>query len=467
MSAGVRRLDLPLLLILLGALVLRLHLAGTTAYIHDENGTAIPLSQTISLAWDRLNLPLRGENHGALPAYVVKASSTLFGTTQLAYRALHVLLGLATVALLARLTRQWYGPVAARWTAALLAFNEYYLTVGSRATAHVPHLFFVAVALYAFSRFLSVQRPAHLYGAAASVGLAFYCKEHSALLLPVFGLALLRVKYRPWLRSPHVYLACATFVLAIAPDVLWNVRTDPETARVGYGERPVAQSTYRSHLARIGGLGLSPYPAMFYAQSTVTSLHQAVTGRTLKNETPEYPSMNAALGLLLLAAVVMATWRRAGRDSFAGFLLIAFWSVFGFFTLIDKGQTAGRLDPVSWIWVESTLLPAVILTGARMAGLTGAARAGVWIFAAGVLLYAASGPALGVVHEGVRGVQEAISAVSHALQVMAIDTVVAVRNRPLRMIGLAAAGGLTLGAALGFVWGWMLRSRRTPPRRSP
>ena len=172
--------------ILLVALVLRLHLAGTEAYVHDESATSIPLSKTISFTPGQLELPLRGQNHGALPAYVVKASSTLFGTTPLAYRGVHVLLSLLTIVLVYRFARQRYGPQAGLWAAALLALNEYYLAVSARATAHVPHLFFVTAAVLSFCQFLSAQRAVYLYAAGAFTGLAFYCKEHSALLLPLF-----------------------------------------------------------------------------------------------------------------------------------------------------------------------------------------------------------------------------------------------------------------------------------------
>jgi 4-amino-4-deoxy-L-arabinose transferase-like glycosyltransferase len=170
---NVRRVDLVLLLILLGALIVRVQLATTREYIHDENNTAIPLSKTISFDPGNLHLPLRGENHPALPAYVVKVSSVLFGTTMLGYRLMHVLLGLVTIVLAYRISHQRYGPAAARWAAALLAFNEYYLNVSSRATAHVPNLLLVTTAVYAFSRFLATDRAIYLYGAGAAAGLAF------------------------------------------------------------------------------------------------------------------------------------------------------------------------------------------------------------------------------------------------------------------------------------------------------
>ena len=388
LRAAARRVDVVLILILIAAGYLRFHLAMTQEYVHDEDNTAIPLSETISFTPGHVHLPLRAENHGALPAYIVGASGALFGKTPLGYRGLHIALSLITVLVVYLLVRQWYGPMAGRWAAALLALNEYYLNVSSRATAHVPHLFFVTTALYAFSRFLRHHRPAPLYAAAACVGFAFYCKETAALLLPVFFLVLLRRDYRPWLRTPHVYLAPLVFVAMIVPDLYWNATINSHTARIDYAGRDEGYATYQSHLARIGGLGLSPYPLMFYGRTAVRSTYQDITGGELRDETPEYQSINPPLGLLLLVGVTVATVRPAVRHDLRWLLLLYFWFVFGLFTLIAKGEATGRLDPVSWIWVEATLLPAVILTGALLAGTTGKWRVATWAYAAGVLGYA-------------------------------------------------------------------------------
>jgi 4-amino-4-deoxy-L-arabinose transferase-like glycosyltransferase len=393
-APGQPRWDAIFLLILAAALGVRLYLALTAPYIHDEINTSIPLSKQISFTLGNMHLPLRGENHGALPAYVVKASSTLFGTTPLAYRALHILLALCTIALIHGLTREWYGVVAARWAAALFAFNEYYLGISFRATAHVPYLFFMTAAAYAFSRFLRVERAAYLYLAAAAVGLAFYCKEHAVLLLPVFLLTLLGARYRSWLRRPEPYVACALFILSIVPDVAWNVRTQPETAFVTYSGRPLAQATYRAHLQRIGGIGFSPYPLVFWARSAVVPLYQMVTGRELGDVTTEYRSINPALGVLLFGALVLTTVRASRSDAVRGFLLVMAWLVFGVFTVIAKGDAPYRLASVNWVWVESMLIPVSILAGARLAGVRPKWRGVVWIFAVVVLLYAIDSVAL-------------------------------------------------------------------------
>ena len=444
------------LAILLLALVPRVYLAATEGYLSDEVNAAIPLSQTISFTPGRLHLPLRGENHGALPAYVVKASRSLFGTSPLGTRALHLLLGLVAVWLMAQVAGEWYGARAARWAAALLAFNGYFLMVSSRATAHAPYLALAAVAVCAFSRFLRTERAPWLYVAGAAVGLGFYCKEHAALLLPVFFAALLQAPYRAWLRGPHAYLACGLFALILAPDLTWNLRADPEQARVSYGDQVAGQATYANHFKRIGGLGLSPYPAMFYGRGAVQAVHGALTGRALKDETPEYQAMDPALGLLLVGAVLFTLVRRPGPHALEGSLLLFFCGIFAFFTFIKKGNPPGRLDPVSWIWVEATLLPAVLLTSARLASATGRWRVALSALGGGLLMYACL-PVIGAMTGGLmRGVEEARSQVLHVAMLVAAGLVVDVRSRPLVALSLA----LALGAAVGFACGWFVRGRR-------
>lgn len=380
--------DRVLLLILLGALAGRLYLAVTAPYIHDEDNTAIPLSQSISLAAGNVNLPLRGENHGALPAYIVKASSTLFGTAPVSYRALHVVLAVITIVLVSRVALQWYGPVAGRWAAALMAFNEYHLTTSARASAHGPFMFFVAAAVFAFSRFLATERAAYLYAAGAATGLAFYCKEHAALLLPVFFVVLLARRYRPWLLRPHAYLAAAVFALIVAPDVAWNLRTGAQEAQVAYGGTALGQATYSAHLQRFGGIGLSPYPSVFYARPLVTSLYRAATGEELSDVRTEYHSVNPLLGLLLVGGVLATTFGAAERTPGRTLLLVMAWGIFGFFSLIEKGDAPYRLTSVNWVWVEATLVPTTILLGARLASLGPKWRTPAWILTGIALLYA-------------------------------------------------------------------------------
>ena len=98
--------------------------------------------------------------------------------------------------------------------------------------------------------------------------------------------------------------------------------------------------------------------------------------------------MNVAIGVLLLGAVLVTTLRTASRDQLQVFLLVMFWAIFGFFTLIKRGAVTGRLDPVSWIWVEVTIVPAVMMAGARLADVSGKWRFPAWTAAAAALVWA-------------------------------------------------------------------------------
>ena len=99
--------------------------------------------------------------------------------------------------------------------------------------------------------------------------------------------------------------------------------------------------------------------------------------------------MNPAIGGLLLGAVLVTTFRRAAPDG-TRFLLLLFWGVFGFFALIRPGDSPKDLDPASWIWVDVTLFPAVILAGSLLAGAKDRSRVWAWAFACGALLYASA-----------------------------------------------------------------------------
>jgi 4-amino-4-deoxy-L-arabinose transferase-like glycosyltransferase len=371
-------LDSLFVLVLLGALASRLQLAERLPLIHDEENTSIPLSRLISFEAGKRNLPIRAVNHPALPAYFVKLSSTLFGETALGYRTVHVLSSLVTIALVGLLARRAYGSQAALAAAILLAFNEYFLNISARATAHGPYLMFATVALFAFSRFLVSHRRAALYAAGLALGLGFYCKEHVVLLLPIFLGTLLVARERSWLRTPHPYLAALVFAIVIAPDVAWNAAARADVNRVTYGQRDAPQATYASHLKRIGGVGLSLYPLVFYGHDATMAAYRAATGEEMDDNTPEYLSMNLAFGVVLVASVVFATVRPASGDPLQPFLLIAFWTVFAVFTLIKRGDSPG-LDPVSWIWVDVTMIPAAVMAGACVTRLRGLSRLGVWL----------------------------------------------------------------------------------------
>lgn len=166
------------------------------------------------------------------------------------------------------------------------------------------------------------------------------------------------------------------------------MRSNAATTKVTYNNQTVGQATYATHLKRIGGLGISLYPSMFYFRGTIRSSYLRITGSPIRDNTAEYESVNPAIGLLLLGGVVATAIRPRGRDQLRIFLLLMFWGIFGFFTMIKPGDPGGRLDAVSWIWVETTMVAAVVLAGAQLANVSGKWRLPVWSAALVSLVWA-------------------------------------------------------------------------------
>ncbi len=330
--------------------------------IGDEDSLAIDFANKITFFGDDRYLPIRGRDHPALPSYVIKLSFELFGLSQLGARTLHVFAGVISVVLVFQLAAALYGDRAALWAAALVSFNEYHIVVSSLATAKGPHLLFVLAATYAFTRLLVTNRAIYLYWTAAFLGLAFYCKEHTVLVLLAFGLTLLLPGHRAWLRSRHTYLALTIFAAMIVPDLVANASVQTDSRLLVQGTMP---ATYRDHLARVGGLGLNPYPTMFFLRDEVMWVASNVLRYPLLDRTPEYPSMNGLVGLLLLVAVLVRS-TGPGRIE-TRHLVTMFWTVFSFFSLIRPSGSGTRMDTVTWYWTDAVLFPAVVFGGSLLA----------------------------------------------------------------------------------------------------
>lgn len=347
---------LALIVILLSAASIRIAVASTRGYIWDEHAHAIALADKISFSSTSPNLPMRGPHHPALPSYIIKFSSELFGTSPLGYRALQIGMGLVGILAIWQLATLAFGERAGLWSAALLAFNEYHFGVSSLATAKGSHLFFLVLSIYAFGRFLLSPRPVWLYLAAIAVSVAYYAKEHAVLILPVFALVLLQSRYRHWYRSPHLYGAVAVIAISLAPDIWWNVALPPNE-----------QARYADQFSRIGGLGLNGYPFLFFAHHGILWVYPLLTGSALADGVAENPSMNNVLGLLLFGCVVAATIRRDRSSTLNPFLITLFWVVFLFFVSLRPGTPTRDFDAVAWYWVDVVMFPAVLLSARALA----------------------------------------------------------------------------------------------------
>jgi hypothetical protein len=348
--------DLPLLLILLSAVLIRGYLALATSFVWDEAGDWIRIAREISL--DPLRLPIREGQHPALPAYLIRAGAELLGPSALGYRLANVLAGTLTVLVVAVIAREWSGAAAGRWAAALVALNEYHLGVSTLATEKAAYLLFCAFALAGFGRFLADGRARALYAAAVAAGLACLCREIAVLLLPAFLVTLLTGRERGWLLRREPYLALGLFLIVISPDLVWN-------AVHPVGAPP--QTSYLDHLRRIGGGGLNPDPLLFYGRRTGLAALSSLTGGAYEDPAAEYPAMNPLLGALLLGGLVGGLRPGLAADPRRRLLLTSFLLVLGSFVFVVSGPTTRQdLDRSMWFWVDMTLLPGAVLAGAAL-----------------------------------------------------------------------------------------------------
>jgi len=339
-------------LVLLVALSARIYLAGMSAYVWDEDRYWIPLARSISFEPGHLNLPMRGASHPALPAYLIRAGSAVFGQGPFGYRAASILAGLMTVGVAGWLGWRWLGAKAGLLAAALLAVNEYHLGLSVFASEKIFYLLFLMLSAFAFAEFLRNERPSWLYGAAVFAGLSVLCREITLLAGPVYFLALLAGGKASWLRRREPYIAGLIFIAVISPDLVFNF-LQPQV--VAHGEEG-----YREHLQRIGGIGFTRQHLLFYARDVIAWIYR-IRGQHLFDPAAEYASTNSVAGLMMVLCAAWAVWRWKHADSVARMFAIFFFFPLTFFLLTKPGIPKEGLDPVVWFWVDITLVPGILL----------------------------------------------------------------------------------------------------------
>jgi 4-amino-4-deoxy-L-arabinose transferase-like glycosyltransferase len=371
-----------LVLILLVGGGLRLLSAVRAPLEGIETYEYIPTAMTLS--WD--HHPIRAAQHGAVPAYLIRASAVAFGDSTLGFRMFSVLAGTASILFLYLIAARWWGGVTGLIAAALLAVERYHIAVSARAIDLPFDLFFVALAMYCTSRFLHAigKEPTAatagrwLYGAAAATALGFLCKEFTALMMPAILAALLLTRQLSWFRRRELWLAVALFFVLVAPDVYSSLTVTPadradlfarqkEALRQRGGDLSQldyeAVGLYMSHgdqLSRFRSIGFNLEPFYFYFGDVFTRL-----GIRHDNEFTEFPFMRSALSVALWVGLI-ASLIRSKKDHLTTFLLTMFAFTFVPFSLVQLGAPAGAFetdDKALWYWVDRTMMPAMLLTG--------------------------------------------------------------------------------------------------------
>ena len=191
-------------------------------------------SQSIELFFDEAyywdwarHLDLSYLDQPPLVAYLIAASTKIFGNTEMAIRLPAVIFSAATSIVIFFFARtmfrsEKYALISVFLLNLILLFNV-------DSVLMLPDtllIFFWVLTLYLF--YLAIRiNPRYWYLAGLSLGLALLSKCIGVLLIPVIGLTLLLIQEnRRWLSRKEVYLSFFIALMIFSPVIYWNITHD-------------------------------------------------------------------------------------------------------------------------------------------------------------------------------------------------------------------------------------------------
>ena len=176
--------------------------------------------------WSR-HLSLGYYDQGPFIAYLIRATTAVFGTNEFGVRIGVLLCSLGTLLCAVYLARRLFSPLAGFLTALLLGLTPL-LEVGSLiATYDPPLVFFWALAAVCLEKalFSATDRECRWgwAGTGLATGLGFLSKHTMLLIMPCLVLFLLLApRQRRWLLRPQPYLALLLTLLCYTGVFWWN-----------------------------------------------------------------------------------------------------------------------------------------------------------------------------------------------------------------------------------------------------
>lgn len=283
--------------------------------------------------WSR-RLDLAYYSKGPVVAWLIAASTAVFGDGQLGIRMPAVLLGAALILLIHHQARRRLGPWPALALAALVQLLPVVAALGVAMTTDAPVLVCWAVALMALDA--GVRRGSRagwwLFGAACALGVM---TKYTTLVLPL-GLLLtaLAVPFCRTLLRRHGFWAAQLLALAgLLPLLLWNARHGwvnlaHNLSHLGAGGGFEATQLVLGPLEVVGGqlllFGPLTYPVLLAAG--------VVAVRAAWRSGDPYPVLLGSLAAQLLTVCLLVSLRRSVYANWpvpagliAVFLLIEAW----------------------------------------------------------------------------------------------------------------------------------------------
>ncbi|MDX2284045.1 MAG: glycosyltransferase family 39 protein [Bacteroidia bacterium] len=341
-GTAARALRRAAFLLILALTAFRLWYGATTGMANDE---------TYYWQWSR-QLAWGYFDQGPGIAFCIRIGTLIFGDTPLGVRFVPILLAAATGWLVFETASRWLGERIALVSLILLSVAPLLSVGGLLATYDNPQVFCWVAALLALTVTVQTGRAGGWYVVGLFVGLGALCKLTAWLFAPcVLIFLLLSPAYRPWLRTPHPYLACALALLIYSPCLVWNWQQDFPSVRhaAALSSRSRGAAPLRWFGDFLGSQAIVLGPLLFLAETGALF----VTGRTAaaglfgpdgsRREEASRFLLAFSAPILLLCVVLSlqskleANWPAPAHIT--GLMAVAAW----FDGILRRGKIGGRI----------------------------------------------------------------------------------------------------------------------------
>jgi len=162
-------------------------------------------------------------DHPPMVAWLIRATTALFGQNEFGVRAGSILCGAITTVFVYRLTRNVYGDAAALSSVALTQALPFFFLSGLLMTPDAPLTAAWSACLYYLERALVTEEAGAWWRAGVALGVGLVSK-YTILLLAVVAVTYVIVNPGPrrWLRRFEPYLAALCALAVFAPVLIWN-----------------------------------------------------------------------------------------------------------------------------------------------------------------------------------------------------------------------------------------------------
>ena len=207
----------------------------------------VPLTgdELMHWAWSRHLAPGYPE-HPPLVAWLIAASTALFGTSETSVRLVPVTAMTVAFGAAFALGRELFGGRAAFYGAAPLLVTPIFNAGGVLAQTDALLVCFWTLTVWAVKRAVLDGRRLAWVGVGAAVGLALLSKLTAGFLGPATALVLgLSPQGRVWLRRFEPYAAAALAAVLFSPVVWWNLQHGLFTVSMRFGHQSAGRLTLR------------------------------------------------------------------------------------------------------------------------------------------------------------------------------------------------------------------------------